>query len=66
MSKTDSSANAPSFKARYKLQGILTAVASLWISYAMIHNGLTSADPSVLSGGLAAAVVAAAVAYYFG
>ena len=70
MSKTDSTAastqKAQSFKARYKLQGIITAVVSMWLSYAWIHHGLAAADLGVVSGGMAAMLIAVAIAYYFG
>jgi hypothetical protein len=72
MSKTDSpaastqTAKAQSFKARYKLQGVITAVASMWLSFAWIHQGLAAADLGVVSGGMAFMFVAVAIAYYFG
>ncbi|MDA1094455.1 MAG: hypothetical protein O3A25_14455 [Acidobacteria bacterium] len=66
MRKTDSPAKKQSFQARYKLQGIIAAVVSMWVSYAWIHQGLAAADPGVLNGGMAFMFVAVAIAYYFG
>ena len=71
MSNTGSQTAAPqaakqSFKSRYKLHGIITAVVVMWLDYALIYHGLVANDPGVLSAGMIIMLAAAAVAYYFG
>jgi hypothetical protein len=59
-------ANAPSFKSRYKLHGVITSVVVMWLDYALIHHGLVANDLGIVSAGMVIMVAAAAVAYYFG
>jgi hypothetical protein len=56
----------PSFKSRYKLQGMIAAVVMMWLDFAFIYHGLISNDPSIVSAGMIAMFAAAATAYYFG
>ena len=59
-------AKAPSFKSRYKLHGIITAVVVMWLDYALIHHGLVANDLAIVNAGMIIMLAAAAVAYYFG
>jgi hypothetical protein len=72
MSNTGSQTASPqaaktqSFKSRYKLHGIITAVVVMWLDYALIHHGLVANDPGIVSAGMVIMLAAAAAAYYFG
>lgn len=57
---------APSFKSRYRLQGIIAAVALMWLDFAYIYHGLITNDPGTISAGMVVMFAAAATAYYFG
>jgi hypothetical protein len=57
---------AQSFKQKYKLQGMIAAVALMWADYALIHYGLTSSAPELVSAGMGLMFGAAILAYYFG
>ena len=59
-------AKAQSFKSRYKLHGMITSVVVMWLDYALIHHGLITNDPGIVSAGMIIMLGAAAVAYYFG
>lgn len=56
----------PSFKTRYKLQGMIAAVALMWLDFAYLHHGLMTGDAGALGAGLAIMAGAASTAYYFG
>ncbi len=59
-------AEPPSFKSRYKLQGMISAVVMMWLDFAYIYHGLVTDDPAAVSAGMALMLAAAATAYYFG
>jgi hypothetical protein len=56
----------PPFRSRYKLHGMIAAVAIMWLDFAYIYHGLIASDPGIVSAGMAVMVAAAAIAYYFG
>jgi hypothetical protein len=72
MSQTDAqapspdAARPPSFKSRYKMQGVIAAVVMMWLDFAYIYNGLITNDASTVSVGMIVMFFAAATAYYFG
>jgi hypothetical protein len=55
-----------SFKSRYKLPGVITAVAVMWLDFALIYRGLVADDLGIVSAGMIIMLGATAVAYYFG
>jgi hypothetical protein len=55
-----------SFKQQYKLRGMIASVALMWANYALIHHGLVSNAPELVSIGMGLMVGSAVVAYYFG
>jgi hypothetical protein len=57
---------SPSFKSRYRLQGMIAAVVMMWLDFAFIYHGLISNDPGIVSAGMIVMFAAAATAYYFG
>jgi hypothetical protein len=57
---------SPSFKSRYKLQGMFTAVVMMWLDFAYIYHGLITNDTGALGAGMIVLFAAAATAYYFG
>jgi hypothetical protein len=57
---------SPSFKSRYKLQGMIAAVVMMWLDFAYIYHGLITNDPGTVSAGMIVMFAAAATAYYFG
>jgi hypothetical protein len=59
-------AKAPSFKTRYKLHGVITAVVVMWLDFALIYHGLVGNDLGIVSAGMIIMLGATAVAYYFG
>jgi hypothetical protein len=61
-----SDAKNPSFKAKYKLHGIITSVVIMWLDYALIHNGLTHNDPMAIGAGMAIMVLAVGIGFFFG
>ena len=56
----------PSFKSRYKLPGMIGAMAVIWLDFAYIYHGLVTNDPGAVSAGMVVMVGGAAIAYYFG
>ena len=56
----------PSFKRRYKLQGMMAAVVLMWLDFAYLHQALIAGEAGALSAGMAVMAGAAAIAYYFG
>lgn len=56
----------PSFRSRYKLQGMIAAVVVMWLDFAYIYHGLIAGDPGTVGAGMAVMLAAAAMAYYFG
>lgn len=72
MSQADAPASSPqpvrspSFKSRYKLQGMSAAVIMMWLDFAYIYHGLIINDPGTISAGMIIMLAAAATAYYFG
>jgi hypothetical protein len=59
-------ARPPSFKSRYKLQGMIAAVVMMWLDFAYIYHGLIGNDPGIVSAGMIVMFAAVATAYYFG
>jgi hypothetical protein len=57
---------AQSFKQKFKLPGMIVAVAMMWLDYVLIYHGLTADVSSALNGGMVIMLAAAVVAYYFG
>jgi hypothetical protein len=57
---------SPSFKSRYKLQGMIGAVVMMWLDFAYIYHGLITDDLGAVSAGMLVMFAAAATAYYFG
>lgn len=57
---------SPSFKSRYKLQGMSAAVVMMWLDFAYIYHGLIINDLGTVSAGMIVMLAAAATAYYFG
>jgi hypothetical protein len=57
---------SPSFKSRYKLQGIIAAVVMMWLDFAYIYHGLITNDLGTVTAGMIVMFAAAATAYYFG
>ena len=57
---------AQSFKSRYKLAGMIGAVAVMWLDFALIYRGLVADDAAVLAAGMVIMLGGAAAAYYFG
>ena len=58
--------SSPSFKSRYKLQGMIGAVVLMWLDFAYIYHGLITTDPGAVSAGMVVMLGAAGAAYYFG
>lgn len=56
----------PSFRSRYKLQGMIAAVVLMWLDFAYLYQGLIANDPGAIGAGMIVMFGAAAVAYYFG
>jgi hypothetical protein len=54
------------FRARYKLHGMIAAVAAMWLDFAYIYHGLVTDDLAAVSAGMVCMLAAAATAYYFG
>lgn len=59
-------ARPPSFKSRYKLQGVIAAVVMMWLDFAYIYSGLITDDPGTVGAGMVVMFFAAATAYCFG
>jgi len=59
-------AKAQSFKSRYKLHGVITAVVVMWLDFVLIYRGLVADDLGIVSAGMIIMLGATAVAYYFG
>jgi hypothetical protein len=57
---------SPSFKSRYKLQGMTAAVVMMWLDFAYIYHGLIINDLGTVSAGMIVMIAAAGTAYYFG
>ena len=56
----------PSFRKRYRTQGILAAVALMWLDYGLTYHGLSTNDPLVMGVGMVLMVAAVSVGYVFG
>jgi len=67
-SKTTSpqAAKTQSFKSQYKLHGIITSVALIWLDFALIYHGLAADDLAAVGGGMVIMIVAVGVGYFFG
>ena len=59
-------AKQQSFKSKYKLHGIITSVAVMWLDFALIHHGLVASDMAIVGAGMIVMFAAVALAYYFG
>ena len=72
MSQADAQAPSPgpvtpqSFKRRYKLQGMIGAVALMWVDFAYVYHGLVTNDLGAVSAGMVVMLAGAGAAYYFG
>lgn len=71
MSQTQAQTGMPqvkkpeSFKKKYKLQGMVTSVAVMWLDFIIIYLGLNSGNSAMMSIGMVIMFFAAAIAYYF-
>ena len=58
--------DTPSFKTKYKLPGVITAVVVMWLDFALIYRGLVADDLGIVTAGMIIMLGASAIAYYFG
>lgn len=56
----------PSLKSRYKLPGMIGAMAVMWLDFAYIYHGLVTDDVGAVSAGMVVMLAGAAMAYHFG
>ena len=59
-------AQAPSFRKTYKAQGIIAAVALMWLDYGLTYHGLSTNDPVVMGAGMIIMIAAVAIGFLFG
>jgi len=54
------------FRKKYKTQGVIAAIALMWLDFGLIYHGLSTSDPVATAAGMIVMIAAVAVGFFFG